>query len=78
MLKQSSLDETSPVAGWNSMESGLPGPLDSGSTPSKLPCLRRMRRKGDAHMRYRSLGRTGIPVSTVAMGTWQSFDVRPR
>ena len=27
-------------------------------------------------MHYRSLGRTGIPVSTVAMGTWQSFDVR--
>ena len=29
-------------------------------------------------MHYRSLGRTGIPVSTVAMGTWQSFDVRSR
>ena len=29
-------------------------------------------------MHYHSLGRTGIPVSTVAMGTWQSFDVRSR
>ena len=27
-------------------------------------------------MQYRTLGRTGIPVSTVGMGTWQSFDVR--
>jgi aryl-alcohol dehydrogenase-like predicted oxidoreductase len=27
-------------------------------------------------MQYRTLGRTGIPVSTISMGTWQSFDVR--
>ena len=27
-------------------------------------------------MQYRTLGRTEIPVSTVSMGTWQSFDVR--
>jgi len=27
-------------------------------------------------MQYRTLGRTGTSVSTVSMGTWQSFDVR--
>ncbi len=27
-------------------------------------------------MQYRTLGRTGLEVSTVSMGTWKSFDVR--
>jgi predicted aldo/keto reductase-like oxidoreductase len=27
-------------------------------------------------MDYRRLGRTGLHVSTVGMGTWKSFDVR--
>jgi predicted aldo/keto reductase-like oxidoreductase len=26
-------------------------------------------------MQYRTLGRTGLQVSAVSMGTWQSFDV---
>src|SRR6266704_328021 len=29
-------------------------------------------------MQYRTLGRTGLQVSAVSMGTWKSFDVRSR
>lgn len=29
-------------------------------------------------MQYRTLGRTGLQVSSVSMGTWKSFDVRGR
>jgi len=32
--------------------------------------------RNPAHMQYRTLGRTGLEVSTISMGTWKSFDVR--